>query len=389
MPEKRVIGLDARLLGRRHAGLGRYIKNLALRLPFVVPNHWQLVYFVNDPTQWAELIAALGTLDNLDIRAQVIFEKIKVVKTPITHYSWTEQTQLPAVFAAEKLDLLHVPHFNVPWRVEVPHLVVTIHDLLWHEKKGLQVTTLNPLQYYFKYAAYRWLTRQVVKKAQLIITPSETIRETVTRYYPHSRDKIRVIYNGVSDWARLTGSITLSQDLPANYLLYVGSLYPHKNVALLLQLLQSEPELQLVIVSARNAFWQRLAKQIADLKLHTRVHLRENITDEQLYEVYERAVALVQPSFSEGFGLTGVEAMKVGTPVLASDIPVFREIYGESFLPFNPHHLASLQAAYQKLMASDPVVLTRQAHERASLYSWEKMARQVVDVYREAFGDDK
>ncbi|MDO5561751.1 MAG: glycosyltransferase family 1 protein [bacterium] len=372
------IGLDLRLCGSRHAGLGRYSANLALRLPFLVPADYQLVYFFADKTQLAELVAQLGTLPlAAGQSAAAVWQKIEIVYAPIDHYSLAEQTQLPRIFRQAHLDLLHVPHFNAPYFWGGSKLVLTIHDLLWHEKKGMGVTTLPAWQYWLKYRAYLFLVDHVVARAQAIITVSQTAKKTITRFYPRAASKIKVIYNGVKP--QVKPNVVAQEDAP---LLYVGSLYPHKNLEVVLRALAREPHLRLQIVSARDAFAEKIEARVREMKLTSRVEFLGKVSDQRLTELYSRAKALVQPSFSEGFGLTGVEALQLGTPVIASNIAVFHEVYGEAAVFFEPESIVDFLTAVKKstkLRAS--ATWQRLAAQTAGRYNWDEMAQATLAVY--------
>src|SRR5258708_33114315 len=179
-----IIGIDCRLAGNQHAGIGRYIENLVVRLPNLAPEiYW--VYFFHNQAQANEVLPSVP-------------KNVKVVLTPFRHYSLSEQLKLPSVFAQEKLNLLHVPHFNAPLFYK-GKLLITIHDLLWHEQQGLDVTTLPKWQYYAKYAAYRYVTTQAVKKAAAIFVPAETIKQVVATYYPAAQNKIIVTKEGIDE----------------------------------------------------------------------------------------------------------------------------------------------------------------------------------------------
>ena len=132
------IGIDCRLAGSQHAGIGRYTESLLTSLLKVNSNNNWVLFFYDENQAKAVL------KNNFD------HQKVQVVITPISHYSVEEQLKLPKIFKAEKLDLLHIPHFNIPIFYS-GKLVVTIHDLLWHEYKGGTATTLSPLKYFLKY----------------------------------------------------------------------------------------------------------------------------------------------------------------------------------------------------------------------------------------------
>src|SRR5260221_9542612 len=180
------IGIDCRLAGIHHAGIGRYTENLIKRLPALGPE-FQWVFFFSNQKQVEEVLGDLVT-----------HPQVQVVIAPIRHYSLAEQLQLPGMFIQQKLDLLHIPHFNVPL-LYYGKLVITIHDLLWHEYRGLGVTTLSPWLYYLKYGGYRFVVSQAVRKASKILVPAETIKQTLLRFYPILSDKIVVTKEGVDD----------------------------------------------------------------------------------------------------------------------------------------------------------------------------------------------
>jgi glycosyltransferase involved in cell wall biosynthesis len=379
------IGIDCRLAGWQHAGIGRYVENLITRLPTEIINRdgeaqpvtW--VLFFHDEQQAKEIKKTWS-------------ENVELKFVPVRHYTLKEQLILPKLFAAEKLDLLHVPHFNIPWFYR-GKIVVTIHDLLWHEQRGNHVTTLNPLLYWLKYWFYLLTVQFAVTKAEKIFVPAQTILETVKRYYPSVAAKIVVTVEGVGS-SYLKTAQTLSEGRLPNHkttkssptlkLVYTGSLYPHKNVSLVLQALQQHPEWHLTLVGARTVFQDKINRRISELNITSQVTLAGYLTDQELIDLYQASDALVQPSFSEGFGLTGVEAMATGTIVLASDIPIFHEIYQSVALFFNPHSVAhfGVVAQYLTQMTSK----AREQRRRAGLtlaqtYRWPTLAKQTVAEY--------
>jgi len=108
------------------------------------------------------------------------------------------------------------------------------------------------------------------------------------------------------------------------------------------------------------------------------------VSDEELGALYLNSRAFVFPSLSEGFGLPGLEAMSVGTLVLASDIPVLKEIYKDSAAYFNPYDYTSMEKAMEDALALEPSVRKERiekAREFAKRYSWDKMARETIKVY--------
>jgi glycosyltransferase involved in cell wall biosynthesis len=378
--DKRIrIGIDCRLAGRRHAGIGRYIQNLVIRLPKIAPQvDW--VYFFADQQHGEEVLASLD---------ETYRKKISIVFAPYRHYSLVEQMKMPQIFRRANLDLLHVPHFNVPLRWK-GNTIVTIHDLLWHEYKGTEVTTLPQWQYWMKYGMYKQTVKHAVQTAKHIIVPAKTIQDTVLRYFPKVKSKITVTTEGIDDsfWSELKKAPPKKTNItsPANEktFIYVGSLYPHKNVKLVIDALSQLPEYQLLIVGTRNVFQTQLSTYVQQKKLEHQVKFLGYVPDEELLPLFQRCTALVQPSFSEGFGLTGVEAMAARLPILASHIPIFKEIYQDAAEYFDPSSCESFITAVHALEKADRQNVIEKGYALAQKYSWDTMAQDTWNVYQKA-----
>jgi len=349
------IGIDCRLSGITHAGIGRYIENLISRLPQEAPDiEW--VYFYRTQDQ---------VLKNL---------AVKYVKAPIGHYTLQEQTQLVSIYNQEKLDLLHVPHFNVPVMYS-GKFIVTIHDLLWHEQRGSRVTTLKPWEYWGKYLGYKLVAAAAINKSIKILVPTQTIKQTLSKYYPAVKNKIVVTYEGVDEKLLKFKDKKIKKEEKS--LIYVGSLYPHKNVTLVLKALSELPDWKLTIVGSRNVFQDQVKAETKKLGVEKQVKFTGYLNDEKLAQKIKAATALVQPSLSEGFGLTGIEAMALGTPVLASDIPVFKEIYQDATTYFDPKSVISFTQSLSKLKTN-----SKKMNQIVKKYSWDEMTKKTIKTYR-------
>jgi glycosyltransferase involved in cell wall biosynthesis len=360
------IGIDCRLAGQRHAGIGRYTENLVREL-LQLPNQVCWVLFFSDQEQADQVLAPISAACR---------KKTEVVLAPFRHYSLREQVEMPRLFQQKHLDILHVPHFNVPLFYS-GKVVVTIHDLLWHEYKGADVTTLPMWQYWPKYTMYRLTVNRAVERANRIIVPAKTVASQVSQYYPDATSKILVTPEGVDE--RFFTQKAAAQ--PQKYLVYLGSLYPHKNVRLVLQALGSLKDYTLKIVSARTVFQANIEKDVRRLNLGSRVEFLGFLTDDEIAHQLGNATALVQPSLSEGFGLTGIEAMAAGTPVLASDIPIFREVYRDHATFFDPHSVDAFVNAVHSVEQLNRLKFTEDARQFVKTYQWSKMAKQTMSLY--------
>lgn len=364
------IGVDCRLAGQRHAGIGRYVENLISRLPALAPEiDW--IYFFHDAEQAAEISGWKQ-------------KNVELVYVPVRHYTVQEQLLLPRVFGQKKLDLLHVPHFNVPifYRGK---MIITIHDLLWHEYKGNHVTTLPAWKYRLKYGLYRYTVNSAISRAQTVLVPAETIRKTVSKQYPVAKRKIIVTPEGVDTDIFLVGrsQASLRGLKKGKNILYVGSLYPHKNIRLVIDALHQLSGYTLMLVGSRNVFQEEVEKYVSEKGLSRRVFFLGHLSDSELAEVFPNVTALVQPSLSEGFGLTGIEAMASGVPVLASRIPIFEEIYQDAAIFFDPKSTESLIKAVKSLVVLDRQKLILSGKKVAAQYSWSKMVEQTLAAYQQ------
>ena len=365
------IGIDCRLAGLRHAGIGRYITELIRH----ISDHQQIdwVLFLSDSKQKNELFP-----DQLP-------SNISCIITPIRHYSFQEQLKFPKILNSQKLDLFHVPHFNVPI-FYAGKIVVTIHDLLWHEHKGSQVTTLPVWQYWIKYCFYRVITLVAVRKAIRIFVPSTAVKTTLKKYYPYTKDKIVITPEAVGEELTQFAKNSTEQKRDQKMLLYVGSLYPHKNIKVVLEALANQlQEYTLRIVGSRSVFRLPIEQQVAELGLTERVIFMGKVSDSSLAELYKTCFATVQPSLSEGFGLTGLEAMSFKSPVIASDIPVFKEVYQKGAVYFDPSSANEFSNAVIFLeSAQEYKKIQNQTTKVVQQYSWKELAKTTYQNYLQA-----
>lgn len=354
------LGFDARMYGLEHAGIGRYVMNLLDRL--VDQPNLDLTIFI--PPKYADKFAK--------------YKHVQVVSSSIRHYSLSEQTQFLSVLNQHSFDLLHVPHFNLPFFYNRP-FVVTIHDILWHQVKGGNVTTLSPLKYYLKYQGYKLTVAHAVGQSKAILVPSNYVKQDLTSTFPHLKtDKIHVTYEGVSF------NHQISPTDPSPYLIHIGSAYPHKNLSVLLQALKNL-DFTLKLVGSRSIFLDQIKNQAKQLGIIDKIEFVGKVSDQDLATLLFRATALVHPSKSEGFGLTGLEAMAAGCPVIAAHATALPEIYGQAALFFDPENPADLVAKVDTL-AADPQLrsdLIEKGFRRIKNYSWDKMVDQTVAVYNQ------
>lgn len=371
--------LDGRLYGLENAGLGRYSMGLVEGLSKTDSKNAYTIllrkkYFeaLRLPPNW------------------------KKVQADVRHYSLREQLSIPKIIAENKPDICHFTHFNVPYLYKGPY-VVTIHDILMHRQRGLEATTLDPLLYLAKRMGYHRIFAKAIRNALRIIVPSKTVKAEVLNYYKIPESKVEVVYEGVTLFKeeKTEKEILKKYGLDGDYFVYAGNAYPHKNLRRAIEAIVNLNKLtslnvNFAIASSRGVFSEKLKKQVTELKAENQVRLLGFVPDEELGVLYRCSKGFFFPTLSEGFGLPGLEAMLAGTLVLASDIPVLKEIYGPFAIYFNPMDFSSMEKALEEVIYMKEDERGKKiaaAKDFASGYSWSKMAKQTLNIYKQSLLD--
>lgn len=361
------IGIDARLIGE--TGVGRYIRNLIVELGSLDRKNEYVVFltdasfrtFVPPNTRW------------------------KKVRAPVHWHTVAEQVKMPQLFDAEKLDLVHIPYHNPPVLYR-GRMVVTIHDLtILHFSTGRATTLPLPL-YQLKRLGYRLELWMGLRKAAHIIAVSETTKREVMDHFHIPSAKITVTYEGVDALIKKVPSRSMPL-IGSPYFLYVGNAYPHKNVETLINAFgqyvsgqMKGSQSKLVLVGGDDFFYRRLKAMAEELGLARDIVFFGAAKDAELVNLYTYARALVFPSFMEGFGLPALEALSLGCPVLASDIPIFHEILGDSATYFDPSDVSGLARLLDEVQSPSAAKALKDI-ELVGKYSWRRMAKETLKIY--------
>ncbi len=374
------IVFDARMYGLKHAGIGRYVLSLLKNFQFSNSN-FQIT-----------LLVKKEKLDEIkgDLGSQFKYYPVKS-----RHYSFFEQIEIPFILRKLKPDLVHFPHFNAPilWRGK---FVVTIHDLIKHYFTGRETTTKSVWLYRLKHWAYKLQVNHALYKSSLIFVPSEFWRQRLADDFDVLKEKIMVTPEAVDEnylkglqnkkaQQKLTDLDEQSKyKLKPPYLIYTGSVYPHKNIDIVFQALQELTDFQLGIACSRNVFTKRVENKANQMGLENRVKFLGFVPDPDLIELYQNSVALIQPSLMEGFGLTGLEAMAANTPVIAADASCLPEVYGEASLYFNANDSKDLIKVIRRLKNNKTLRrnLIAKGKKQVSQYSWKKTAQLTLEGYK-------
>ncbi|MBI3573298.1 MAG: glycosyltransferase family 4 protein, partial [Candidatus Kerfeldbacteria bacterium] len=293
------------------------------------------------------------------------------------------------IFNRAKLDLLHVPHFNVPVLYRRP-FVVTIHDLILNQFPTERASTLGPLLFRAKFIVYQFIVRQAITRSAAIITVSENSKRELTERYHQSPTKITVTYESVDPLSPAVPiDVLRPRGIHRPYILYVGNAYPHKNLERLLDASkiarQQGEEFQVVLVGKRDYFSRRLEAYAKEQGMN-HVIFFGFASDAELSALYTQAIAYFFPSLSEGFGLPGLEAMQAGVPVWASNASCLPEVFGPAARYFDPHDTASIAASIETALHDTlRSAMITAGFDRLQRFSWAAMAKQTLTVYQEVY----
>jgi glycosyltransferase involved in cell wall biosynthesis len=367
------IGIDARLYGPRQGGIGRYIQQLIAELEKLNSEHNFVIFLRKN--NWDEYSPKSPN-----------FSK---VLADIPWYGWKEQLILPKIFNKSKLDLLHIPHWNVPIFYNGA-FVITLHDLLLFHFPTRRASTLGPLLYWFKQLSYKLVLKHAVKKARNIITVSEFSKQDINQVFKTALDKITGTYTApFPNLQKDTDATTVltKYSLAKPYVLYVGVAFPHKNLERLAEAWQMYSKRygeqhDLVLVGNKNYFYEQLAETIKQ-KQYKNIKLLGFVPDAELPTIYKNADLFVFPSLYEGAGIPRLEAMAYNVPVISSNKTCMPEILKNAVYYFDPEKTVQIVEAIkigltdQKLRAK----LRNEGQKVYSSYSWRLLAEQTLDIY--------
>lgn len=299
---------------------------------------------------------------------------------------WT-QLALPArlFLEKEKPEVFFSPAHYAP-RFCPTKSIVTIHDLAY---------LTHPEE--FKKNDQRQLsawTRYSVKKAQKIIAVSQNTKNDLIRFYRLPEEKITVIYNGF-DQGRFRPDLAKNNlkkiqkkyQITGDYLVYLGTLQPRKNVESLIkalpEIINQNPKIKLVIIGKKGWLYSTIFSLVEDLRLEKRVTFTDFVPDDEAPFLIAGAKVFILPSLYEGFGITVLEAMACGVPVVVSRVSSLPEVVGDAGLYLdNPKNYAQIAQQVNKILANEKFAkdLVKKGLKQAQKFSWEKCAQETLEA---------
>lgn len=301
-----------------------------------------------------------------------------------------EQAVLPILAWRNKIDVLHSPASVSPFILPCP-CVLTLHDVTSFVFPELTPTI----------SRYYWniVFKISARLANLIITASHSAKRDIIKFLGVSEEKIEIIYHGsepeISDLQNKShlGLVQNKGKGDAPYILWVGKMYNHKNLTRLLyaykRLKKTYQNIshRLVLCGMKGWGYSSLIRTIEELALEDKVVFTDYVPDDVLISIYAAASLFVFPSLIEGFGFPVLEAMSCRVPVITSNCGAMAEIAGEAALLVDPYNVEEIAEAMHKVLVDKNLRknLIEKGLKRAREFSWEKAARETLNVYQKAY----
>lgn len=368
------VAVDYRPVEQHRSGIARYVSELLQRIG--QNSEIDIHLLSSDLLRPVRRAGPETQFDEPDQHFPVPFPFKKVVR-----YCYTEPRFSRAV---ENMDIVWGTNFTLPkiGRSRCRR-VMTVHDMAWvRYPETIQAPMLRILS---------GLSEHVFS-ADRVLVVSEATKQDLMRHCQVDANKVRVIYNGVSQRFRpvseLLDVVRGRYHLPKKFMLFVGTVEPRKNLTRLVEAFNragSKVEQSLVVVGAKGWKTSPLCEEINRSPVRDRIHLAGFVADDDLPAVYNLADALIYPSLYEGFGIPVIEAMACGTPVVTSDVSALPEVAGDAALLIDPLNTSQLADAMERIVHDQPLRASLRAKgiERAKKFSWDESASQVVHCFRE------
>ena len=369
------IAVDARLTHYSAGGIAEYIQQLSTRLPELDTLNDYLV---------------LHAIKSRQEHHRNVRTKIVKCWTPAHHF--LERYSLTVELLPRNVHLLHSPD-SIPPRGGPWKSVITIHDLSFL----LYPHFLTPDSQ--KY--YNNQIQDAVHRADAILADSHSTRNDILEHLGVPSEKVTTVYLAPHERfkpqpSHLVKSIISRLKLPSQYLLFVGTFEPRKNITGLLKayaslLAKQHDAPPLIMIGRQGWLHEPIESLVYKLNLSGQVQIRTNIDTEDLPAIYTGALALLLPSHYEGFGFPVLESMACGTAAVISNRGSLPEIASDAAIQCDPDTSESIEEAISLLLTDAKLRqdLETQGIKRSAMFTWHKCCQDTLDVYKRVLQSTK
>ena len=360
------IVIDAR---NRRSSTGRYTDRLL--------EHLQLI----DKNNRYTVLLALG--DNWRGSAT----NFTPLPCPYKQFSFNPLEQLGFAWQLYRLrpNLVHFTMTQQPL-LYFGKIVTTTHDLTM--LRFTRAGRLSGVVHAIRMKLYEFMFWWSHKKSNAIIVPTKFVAKDLADLEPFTKAKITVTYESSEPPSR--DKSVQPKRVIKPFIVHVGSPFPHKNIDRLVEAFEiihaTNSSLRLVLVGKREFYFDELMEKIKSSPARDNIIVTGFVSSGELKWLYENAEAYILPSLSEGFGLPGLEAMAHECPLVSSDATCLPEVYGDAAHYFNPLNISDITTKITEVLGDEKLQkdLIKRGNERLKNYSWDRMAKQTLDVYNKA-----
>ena len=301
---KKKIAIDCRLISQ--SGIGTFIENVTR-------------YMVETPDTDFLLIGGSDTLSEYANRPNC-----RIVTCTYGSFTPKELLRFP-VGEVNRCDAFYTPNFNIPMGIRVP-IYSTIHDIVFFDTEHFG-STIHRL-------ALKWYIQRALRISAGVFTVSQFSRRRIQDYF-HTRRDITVVSNGLNcELLDYKATHPIAQASERSGIVYLGNIKHYKGIHILWEayklLLQTSTDVPPLTIIGRFDFRTKDNEILQTIEANKdKITLVTNADNQQMYQLLSKAQCLVSPSLYEGFGIPPLEAMSLGTPVILSDIEVYKEVYSQ------------------------------------------------------------
>ncbi|MDH3327722.1 MAG: glycosyltransferase family 4 protein [Desulfobulbaceae bacterium] len=359
-----------------NSGIPNYLKNIVLNLVRLDKENEYFLYW-RDPFDFVEA-------DNVHIRCE------NSRKKPLKSYGGSIWLFTRGVRMMKKdgIDLFWGPRHMLPPLISKKiKTVLTVHDLVWnYYPKTMELYNLLIM---------KLIANPSIKAADQIIAISEATAYSLQELLNVHPNKLTVIHNGTDGFVPLNKEqsaiyVAKKYGVSENYVLTLSTVEPRKNLKTLLKIAGENPtNFQILVAGASGWKTSSLLKEYKKIGLSEKqIKFLGYIPDEDMNRLYSGARLFLFPSLYEGFGLPPLEAMAAGTPVMVSNVSAMPEVVGEAGVLVDPLDVGAWKDNLLRLISDESLLEQMRTNglERAKQFTWEKSARETLDVFRKVAG---
>jgi glycosyltransferase involved in cell wall biosynthesis len=370
------IGIDASPILKERAGVGNYTYQLIKQLSRLDRVNQYVLFYCHHQ----DVRNRVMKLENPNFESKTVRFPIKIMKM-----FWASVRRPKVDRWVGKVDLYHSTAFYLN-PTSSGKSILTIFDVNF---LAMRKFTLWSGRWHFAPKM-----RDYTRRSHNIITVSESSKREIIKYLNVPDEKISVIYGGYSDIFkpkaddRISGEVRKKYNIKGNYLLYVGTLEPRKNLLGLIRAYsqsRAKEDFILVLAGGRGWKYENIFKLVRKLKLENRIIFTGYVPENDLPGLYQDASLFVYPSFYEGFGLPPLEAMACGIPVVVSNTTSLPEVVGDAGVYVDPNDIEQIAFSIDTVLSDSELRrnLIQRGVERAKLFSWEKTAKETLELYKQ------